>query len=689
MVDIKNIIIIGKVGSGKSALANVLSGTEVFKEDSSSLTEIWRAKDKEFEVNLQEENDKKTRYRVIDTIGLGGATETEQEKKELLEKFEEEVGAYIDKGISQVFLVMEGKVDKGTLTEFFWLNEFLFDNKALDYTTIVRTKFTDFRSKKKRQEDAEGLTAFFNENSKEEYKEIVDKVLLKKKVVHVDNLTSDEDLRQKSRKKLLEHLSKLNNEEPHKSETRRWLDKDYPFEYERKKLTVLDMSKRNLKGRLSLKGFTNLERLNCSNNQLTSLDLSDCPNLIELKCNNNQLTNLNFLKSVSNLEKLEIQDNKNLSSQSLRILENLNKLEELNINNTNLSEGWECLLKNCQKLYCNSEEIMKELDKKDCSNNDQDGKKYYNLDHWRKTDQQSNLTAKVIPLERLYVIRSNIKKFINKWGKEVEDNWYENTKKRLFNLSKNQSSTENKVNELEKLQDPKQFHTHWWVAAGIQWTNRTVSVVGGSLILVGAGDENSPYTKTGGVIAITSPFIEIVTSQINAKIYEARERKWDEFVEDTKELLDNYHELLGIVEKITIGKLGEVNKKLKNLSAKVKVFLKEYDKEDESGKKNGVIDINELTNLEARKKFAENLGKEDKEKGGGSQLGDIVKAIINLEKELINYHQNSSLMEVDSEEILENQTVNLSTEETKINIDETQEKDSIHSQIQISPKGSS
>src|SRR3954464_11018300 len=100
-------------------------------------------------------------------------------------------------------------------------------------------------------------------------------------------------------------------------------------------MLVLDISKRNLAGRLKLRGFINLKRLNCSDNQLTSLNLSDCPNLLELKCNNNQLTNLNFLKLVSNLEKLEIQDNKNLSPQSLRFLESLNKLEELNINDTN------------------------------------------------------------------------------------------------------------------------------------------------------------------------------------------------------------------------------------------------------------------------------------------------------------------------------------------------------------------
>ena len=119
MVDTKNIIIIGKIGGGKSTLANVLSGTKVFKEDSSSVPEIWRAKDKEFEIEKEEKegNSKKSiKYRVIDTVGLGDAKPA---KEELLEKFEEEIGTYIDEGISQIFLLIGGKLDREVLTEFF------------------------------------------------------------------------------------------------------------------------------------------------------------------------------------------------------------------------------------------------------------------------------------------------------------------------------------------------------------------------------------------------------------------------------------------------------------------------------------------------------------------------------------------------------------------------------------------
>jgi len=141
----------------------------------------------------------------------------------------------------------------------------------------------------------------------------------------------------------------------------------------------LDIRKQGLKGVLRLKNFTNLERLNCSNNQLTNLDLSDCPNLVELVGNDNNFTNLNFLKSVSKLERLEIQNNQNLTPSSLRVLENLNKLEELNINKTNLSEKLEYLLKSCRRLYC-SKEIMKKLNKNEYLDKDNYGFEYCNLD---------------------------------------------------------------------------------------------------------------------------------------------------------------------------------------------------------------------------------------------------------------------------------------------------------------------
>jgi len=170
----------------------------------------------------------------------------------------------------------------------------------------------------------------------------------------------------------------------------------------------LDISKRDLEKGLKLKGFTNLEKLNCSENKLTNLDLSDCPKLIELKCNNNQLRDLNFLKSVNNLRNISLYNNPKISFSSLanlghlkeldylnvancrvkgslKNLENLNKLEGIDISSTDINEGLEYLPKNCKKLICNSDyqykstKIMKELDKSRCSEENR-GTKYYNLD---------------------------------------------------------------------------------------------------------------------------------------------------------------------------------------------------------------------------------------------------------------------------------------------------------------------
>jgi len=104
---------------------------------------------------------------------------------------------------------------------------------------------------------------------------------------------------------------------------------------------------------------------------------------------------LDFLKFLSNPEKLEklfVQNNPELVSKgldslskltglkeldisdcpfegSLRPLENLNKLKEINISRTNISEGLEDLPESCRKLCCELDyssktmEIIKELGK--------------------------------------------------------------------------------------------------------------------------------------------------------------------------------------------------------------------------------------------------------------------------------------------------------------------------------------
>jgi len=85
-----------------------------------------------------------------------------------------------------------------------------------------------------------------------------------------------------------------------------------------------------------LKGFENLKGLNCSNNKLTNLDLSDCSELTKLECHLNELTDTSFLTNLpdpKNLTYLNIESN-NFSEQDLAFLNKLVNLEELHLGTT-------------------------------------------------------------------------------------------------------------------------------------------------------------------------------------------------------------------------------------------------------------------------------------------------------------------------------------------------------------------
>jgi Leucine-rich repeat (LRR) protein len=58
------------------------------------------------------------------------------------------------------------------------------------------------------------------------------------------------------------------------------------------KITELDISRKNISTIPEIQYFTSLTTLDCSNNQLTSLDMSGCTSLQTLNCSNNQLTSL-------------------------------------------------------------------------------------------------------------------------------------------------------------------------------------------------------------------------------------------------------------------------------------------------------------------------------------------------------------------------------------------------------------
>ena len=88
--EIKNILLIGKTGVDKSALANVISGIKDFKKSAGSVSKTAKAKVRKFKMN----------YQVIDTIDFQDITL--KKKKELLFKFKNEVEKYICEGIFQI-----------------------------------------------------------------------------------------------------------------------------------------------------------------------------------------------------------------------------------------------------------------------------------------------------------------------------------------------------------------------------------------------------------------------------------------------------------------------------------------------------------------------------------------------------------------------------------------------------------
>jgi len=72
-----------------------------------------------------------------------------------------------------------------------------------------------------------------------------------------------------------------------------YINQKYPVQEERAKTKELSIKNQSLEGELDLSDFINLKSLWCSNNKLTSINVSNCPHLEKIYCQNNQLTSLN------------------------------------------------------------------------------------------------------------------------------------------------------------------------------------------------------------------------------------------------------------------------------------------------------------------------------------------------------------------------------------------------------------
>src|SRR5437773_2424484 len=106
-----------------------------------------------------------------------------------------------------------------------------------------------------------------------------------------------------------EHRKYLKNFKDAKSQVQEWLDKNYPKEV-RSLIKNLYIRGKHLEGNLSLNDFINLERLDCSCNKITSLELTGLNQLEKIYCNDNYLTYVNYSSlNPKKLTELNFSDN--------------------------------------------------------------------------------------------------------------------------------------------------------------------------------------------------------------------------------------------------------------------------------------------------------------------------------------------------------------------------------------------
>jgi GTPase Era involved in 16S rRNA processing len=204
MVNVRKLLLIGRTGNGKSTIANVLSETNVFKESTHSVSETREIKTADFEVDLIGGVSEKVIYRVIDTIGIG---DTRLEPREVLNRIAEAC-CEIGDGLNQILFVVRGKFTEEEMEAYNLLRSTIFDKDIVNYTTIVRTDFSHFEDEEECEEDRKKIA--------EESPKLAELIRSCNKLIYVDNPSIstgkirrdniNEETREESRKKLLEHL---------------------------------------------------------------------------------------------------------------------------------------------------------------------------------------------------------------------------------------------------------------------------------------------------------------------------------------------------------------------------------------------------------------------------------------------------------------------------------------------------
>jgi GTP-binding protein EngB required for normal cell division len=171
--DIRNILVIGITGNGKSALANVLTETNQFSEKSSSTSITKNFQSEQFS---WEKNDTKFNFRIIDNIGFGDTNNIS--KEDILFKIGEGINA-TKEGINQVLFVFKGRFSPEQVKVFNLFKNFINESGITKFTTLVRTNFENFEDPESIQQDYQNLL-----QESPELKEIIESC---NNIIYVDN----------------------------------------------------------------------------------------------------------------------------------------------------------------------------------------------------------------------------------------------------------------------------------------------------------------------------------------------------------------------------------------------------------------------------------------------------------------------------------------------------------------------